>query len=104
MELTQMEDELLDEINGELAEYCRLLENAKLRDAVRSILSISRLGNQYMQANTPWVLVKGSPEDRFVSSILNGPTITVPMKCTYSRFSLGIVRRQFWAWLRIFVV
>ena len=36
----------------------------RLRDSIRNILSISRLGNQYMQANQPWVLVKGSEQDR----------------------------------------
>lgn len=36
----------------------------RLRDSIRNILSISRLGNQYMQANKPWVLVKGSESDK----------------------------------------
>lgn len=36
----------------------------RLRDSIRNILSISRLGNQYMQANKPWVLVKGSESEK----------------------------------------
>jgi methionyl-tRNA synthetase len=27
-------------------------------------LNISKLGNQYVQANKPWVLVKGNEEER----------------------------------------
>lgn len=38
----------------------------RLRDGIRNILSISRLGNQYMQAQKPWVLVKGSEADKLV--------------------------------------
>lgn len=36
----------------------------RLRDGIRNILSISRLGNQYIQANKPWVLVKGTPQEK----------------------------------------
>jgi len=36
----------------------------KLRDAIRPILSISRLGNQLMQASQPWVLVKSAEASR----------------------------------------
>ncbi|CAE1325612.1 MARS [Acanthosepion pharaonis] len=35
-----------------------------MRDSIRNLLSISRLGNQYMQSNKPWVLVKGTPEEK----------------------------------------
>lgn len=36
----------------------------RLRDSIRNIMSISRLGNQFMQSNKPWVLVKGSADDK----------------------------------------
>lgn len=48
----------------ELKGYVAALEKSKLRDGIRHILSISRHGNQYMQANQPWVLLKGSDADR----------------------------------------
>jgi len=36
----------------------------RLRDGVYNVLSISSLGNQYIQANKPWDLLKGSDDDR----------------------------------------
>ena len=36
----------------------------RLRDGLKVVLNISKLGNQYIQANKPWVLVKGNEDDR----------------------------------------
>jgi methionyl-tRNA synthetase len=44
---------------------CRLVIPYRIRDGLRHILSVSRLGNIHMQENKPWVLVKGSAEDRY---------------------------------------
>ena len=38
----------------------------RIRDGIRNILNISRLGNQYMQANTPWKLVKQTEADKYL--------------------------------------
>ncbi|XP_063238111.1 methionine--tRNA ligase, cytoplasmic isoform X2 [Bacillus rossius redtenbacheri] len=51
-------------VTRELRGYMAALERAKQRDGIRHILSISRHGNQYMQASQPWALVKGSDADR----------------------------------------
>ncbi|KAJ8923987.1 hypothetical protein NQ315_006763 [Exocentrus adspersus] len=56
----------------ELKGYVAALEKAKLRDGIRHILSISRHGNQYMQANQPWVLLKGSDEDKIRAGTVIG--------------------------------
>ncbi|RZC42962.1 methionine--tRNA ligase, cytoplasmic [Asbolus verrucosus] len=56
----------------ELNSYISCLEKAKLRDGIRHILSISRHGNQYMQSNQPWVLLKGSPEDKIRAGTVVG--------------------------------
>ncbi|XP_046390928.1 methionine--tRNA ligase, cytoplasmic [Ischnura elegans] len=61
----EFERALVGAVNKELKEYLNLLENARsLRDALRRLLVISRHGNLLMQSSQPWVLVKGSPEDR----------------------------------------
>ncbi|KAK9700759.1 WHEP-TRS domain [Popillia japonica] len=52
--------------------YVSSLEKAKLRDGIRYMLSISRHGNQYsvnttlgyIQSTQPWVLVKGTDEQK----------------------------------------
>ncbi|PVD37251.1 hypothetical protein C0Q70_04247 [Pomacea canaliculata] len=62
-----IEDEdkqLLALINRELATYITNMDHGRLRDGIRNILTISRLGNQYMQSNKPWVHVKGSAEEK----------------------------------------
>lgn len=35
-----------------------------MRDALKVILNISRHGNQYMQSNKPWVLIKGTDAEK----------------------------------------
>ena len=64
MSFTEQDHELAALVTRELVAYIDNLEKIKLRDGIRNILSISKLGNQYMQANKPWVLIKGSPEDK----------------------------------------
>ena len=39
----------------------------RIRDALRSILTISRHGNQYIQVNEPWKRIKGGEADRWAS-------------------------------------
>eukprot|EP00794_Sanderia_malayensis_P003231 gene3231-3711_t len=51
-------------VNRELNSYIDNLEKIKLKDGLRVILGISKIGNQYMQANKPWVLVKGTAEEK----------------------------------------
>lgn len=64
MALNDADIDLLVEVGAELSEYEAQLEAVRLRDGVSRILAISRLGNQYLQANAPWVLVKGSDEEK----------------------------------------
>lgn len=46
--------------------YVSSLQKGRLRDGIRYILSISRHGNQYMQSNQPWVLLKGNDAEKLV--------------------------------------
>lgn len=60
------EDELilLALVNREVKGYIQSLEKARLRDGIRHLLSISRHGNQYMQSQQPWVLLKGDEKQK----------------------------------------
>ena len=60
----QEDKKLLVRVNRQLQEYLRLMEAARLREAIRPIFNISRLGNQRMQGAQPWVLIKGTDEDK----------------------------------------
>ncbi|KAF5301126.1 hypothetical protein FQR65_LT08956 [Abscondita terminalis] len=64
MNLNEEDYILLALCNREVKEYVKALEKSKLRDGIRHILAISRHGNQYMQASEPWVLVKGTDQER----------------------------------------
>ncbi|XP_034651564.1 methionine--tRNA ligase, cytoplasmic [Drosophila subobscura] len=61
---TEEELILLALVNRELRGYINSLEKAKLRDGIRHLLAISRHGNGYMQTQQPWVLLKGSDEQK----------------------------------------
>lgn len=64
IELTDVDHNLLALINREVKGYILSMEKAKMRDGIRHTLSISRHGNQYMQSQEPWVLLKGSDADK----------------------------------------
>lgn len=62
--LSEIECNLLALINREIKGYIACMEKAKLRDGIRHTMSISRHGNQYLQFQQPWVLLKGSDEEK----------------------------------------
>lgn len=61
-QLTDEDFDLIANINHELKEYCSLMDKVKMRDALKVILNISRLGNGHMQATSAWTLVKSDSE------------------------------------------
>uniref|UniRef100_A0A0K0ERC7 Methionine--tRNA ligase, cytoplasmic n=1 Tax=Strongyloides stercoralis TaxID=6248 RepID=A0A0K0ERC7_STRER len=62
--LNDEDKELFAGVNTDLEEYHKSLTEVKLRDGLHKILSISRRGNQYLQNNAPWKLIKGSEEEK----------------------------------------
>lgn len=59
VELDDTDTRLLALVNRECAAYVQAMETAKFRDGIRHLLTVSRLGNQYLQAQQPWVQLKG---------------------------------------------
>lgn len=57
-ELTDVDDKLISAVNARIKEYIENLDAVREKDALKDILAISRLGNQYFQENAPWTLVK----------------------------------------------
>ena len=57
--LIERDIEALAQIEAEVGNYIDSLEKVKLKDGIHSILAISRIGNQFMQINEPWKLLKG---------------------------------------------
>lgn len=62
-EPNEEDQKYLIEVGQNLIAYEDRMERVHLRDGLKPILAISRLGNQLIQANKPWLLVK-SNEDK----------------------------------------
>ncbi|XP_042554621.1 methionine--tRNA ligase, cytoplasmic isoform X2 [Dipodomys spectabilis] len=77
MVLTPDDQRLLAHITLELQHYHQLLEKVRIRDALRSILTISRHGNQYIQVNEPWKRIKGSEADRQRAGTVTGLAVNI---------------------------
>ena len=61
---THEDMEVVVKVTRELKGYIASLEGLRIRDGLRHILNISHIGNGYIQANQPWKLVKGSPDEK----------------------------------------
>jgi methionyl-tRNA synthetase len=58
VKLTERDDKLIVEVGTQEKKIIELLESVKERDALKEVIHISRLGNQYFQESAPWTLVK----------------------------------------------
>ncbi|KAM9228744.1 methionine--tRNA ligase, cytoplasmic isoform 3-T3 [Dugong dugon] len=78
-EMVLMPDDqrLVAHVTLELQHYHQLLEKVRIRDALRSILTISRHGNQYIQVNEPWKRIKGSEADRQRAGTVTGLAVNI---------------------------
>ncbi|XP_052021421.1 methionine--tRNA ligase, cytoplasmic [Apodemus sylvaticus] len=77
MALTHDDRRLVAHVSWELQRYHQLLEKVRIRDALRSILTISRHGNQYIQVNEPWKRIKGGETDRQRAGTVTGLAVNV---------------------------
>lgn len=55
---------LLALINREVKGYTTSMEKTRFRDGIKHLLAVSRQGNIYMQVEQPWVLLKGTDEQK----------------------------------------
>ncbi|MDG6915001.1 MAG: methionine--tRNA ligase [Nitrososphaerota archaeon] len=58
MELAPDDRRLEEDVKRHAAEADQALQEARLKDALRSVLQIATLGNEYFQKNQPWALIK----------------------------------------------
>lgn len=77
MVLTSDDKRLIAHVTLELQHYHQLLEKVRIRDALRSILTISRHGNQYIQVNEPWKRIKGGETDRQRAGTVTGLAVNI---------------------------
>ena len=53
-----LDQEFIDQVNKMTNEYFELMEDIKLRDGLKHLMAISKLGNKYIQDRVPWVHFK----------------------------------------------
>ena len=76
-------NEVLVRVNRELARYTDCLERLRIRDGLKHILTVSRVGNGLIQAVQPWKLVKGTAKEVLVIIILPYPhSRPHPLQCS----------------------
>ncbi|MFP4112061.1 MAG: methionine--tRNA ligase [Candidatus Woesearchaeota archaeon] len=54
--------EFMDKIEKEIRIYENMMEKIQLRDGIKQVMHISRLGNQFFQEQEPWKMVKENKE------------------------------------------
>lgn len=57
------DEKFIEELDAKILEYVDALENVKIKQGLKIAMLISSMGNQYMQHNTAWELIK-SPETK----------------------------------------
>lgn len=72
MKLTKDDYTVLVYITRELKGYINALDKGKLRDGIKHILSLSKVGNFYLQEAQPWVLIKGNEHDKVKAGTVIG--------------------------------
>ncbi|KAL0491196.1 methionyl-tRNA ligase, partial [Acrasis kona] len=65
-ELTQVDQDLIKQVEERVTDYIQKLEKVKLKDGIKIVMDIASLGNAYMQHNAPWdLLKKANDENKF---------------------------------------
>ena len=73
---------LFEQVERLLEQYVAAFEAVHQRDALQTTLNVARAGNQFIQANVPWALLKsGSEKDRYLAMLTRAK-----LEHTYSVF------------------
>uniref|UniRef100_A0A6B2ECX7 Methionine--tRNA ligase, cytoplasmic n=1 Tax=Phlebotomus kandelakii TaxID=1109342 RepID=A0A6B2ECX7_9DIPT len=97
MALQEEDFVLLAQVNRDFSDYVACLERAKMRDGIRHILTVSRHGNQFMQLTQPWVLLKGTDDQKARAATVIGvcANLTVLLATLLFPFMPDTARRIF---------
>lgn len=78
--------QLLALVNREVRSYVQSMEAAKFRDGIKHLLTVSRHGNQYLQSQQPWVLLKGTAEQKERAGTVIGVSCNLCCEFNHSRW------------------
>lgn len=88
--LTDDEFILLALVNREIKCYVQSMERSKFRDGIKHLLSVSRHGNQYLQTQQPWVLLKGTDDQKARAGTVIGLSCNLCCKLSFFSFNYFI--------------
>jgi methionyl-tRNA synthetase len=60
--LSTADTSFINAVNNELKNYINLLESVSIKEGLKVVMTVSRLGNQYMQEQKVWDVIKHDPE------------------------------------------
>lgn len=92
-DLLEIDTKLIEEVNAEMKVYEKLMEERKLRDGLRSVMNISRLGNGYLQATKPWELVKKNDLTRCATVLIMHCSLVRLLALYLHPFTPGLASR-----------
>ena len=69
--LEEKDDKLITAASGSLKRYIEFLDAVKEKDALKEVMHLSKLGNQYFQENEPWVLAKDEATKKRCATVIN---------------------------------
>ncbi len=68
-ELNESDKQVIAKINNLKQDIEKSIENYRFREAMVSVINLSRVGNKYLAETEPWLLIKTNPEQ--VKTIMN---------------------------------
>ena len=60
--LNMLDEKFISDVNNTLAKINSSMDEVKIRESVKQIMHLSKLGNQYFQENEPWKAIKTDHE------------------------------------------
>ena len=102
------DEEVLEEIKREVDSVASCIEACKLQEALRRVIGLARVGNQYLNRKEPWKLFKTAPQKAanvlYVATqivkaiaIISAPFIPFTAEKIWKQLNLeGSVHKQLW--------
>ena len=102
------DEEVLEEIKREVDSVASYIEACKLQEALRRVIGLARVGNQYLNRKEPWKLFKTAPQKAanvlYVATqivkaiaIISAPFIPFTAEKIWKQLNLeGSVHKQLW--------
>ncbi|GJQ11773.1 hypothetical protein GpartN1_g3564.t1 [Galdieria partita] len=99
-ELQELDKRYIQQVDDELQNYLQTMEKVSLKNGLRIAMTISRLGNVYLQETSPWKLIK-SDKKRAATVLLVAVNICRLLAVILEPFMGAVFSRKIFAQLNI---